>query len=530
MEQVWKFLLLLAVCGPHSITGDSALPVGHLQPLGGHRPPDVPIDELHNIPHPREFWDKYVKHDKPVILRGAAKNSPAFTLWTDEYLRDNYGKLEIRLDGKKEKKSGIPIGVNGIVGRDTMEHVLDTYHDQDVDVYVISQLPTDMYHEVLVQPCLTCGSFRKSLVEIYLWMSSNGSSSVIHKDPLNTMNCLYNGTKHWKLIERKYEPLIHKHWEPSRAHGGFSDVNVHKVDLLEHPNIAKVRWSNFTTHAGDCLYVPKSYYHQVESVGDKNVAVAILFARLEEFDDSDCDTQKVEYTPLSDFEVMWNWSGFGNMTMGCMDLEMPGIRHDLYGLLEHSDGKITKDGILQVLNVVIPEYDDDFRMKKAERSFKAIDVNSKGYLTREDVEALDWDALRAYALEFEISNPSNTELYEYSINSPDEIRYIMELLAKDNGKMTRAEFVHLYTTVLHGTETYATEIFDRLVEDLDGDVVHAQDLTEERMEYALENWLIRDEPEMTPEMDVGFYERMKELGQYIDVPNFGGDAIEHTEL
>eukprot|EP00058_Branchiostoma_floridae_P008004 XP_002593492.1 hypothetical protein BRAFLDRAFT_119506 [Branchiostoma floridae] len=185
MDPVWKFVVLLAVCG--SVTGDSAIPMGHLQPLGGHRPPDVPIDELHTIPHPREFWDKYVKHEKAVILRGAAKNSPSFTLWTDEYLKDKYGKLEA--------------------------------------------------------------------------------------------------------------------WEPSREIGGYSEVNVHQVDLLQHPNMAKVRWSNFTIHAGDCLYLPKSYWHQVESVGDVNLAVALLFARLEEFDDSDCDTQKVEYTPLSDFQV-----------------------------------------------------------------------------------------------------------------------------------------------------------------------------------------------------------------------------------
>ncbi|XP_019616379.1 PREDICTED: uncharacterized protein LOC109463922 [Branchiostoma belcheri] len=526
MEQVWKFLLLLAVCGPHSITGDSALPVGHLQPLGGHRPPDVPIDELHTIPHPREFWDKYVKHEKAVILRGAAKNSPAFTLWTDEYLRDNYGKLEIRLEGKREKHSWLPIGVKGI-GRDTFEHFLDTYHDSDA--YVVSQLPTDMYHEVLVQPCLTCGSFRESLVEIDLWMSSNGGSSILHKDAFNAMNCLYNGTKHWKLIERKYEPLIHKHWEPSREIGGFSDVNVHEVDLLKHPNIAKVRWSNFTIHAGDCLYLPKSYWHQVESVGDKNVAVAILFARLEEFDDSDCDTQKVEYTPLSDIEVMWNWPGFGMMTMGYNDLELS-MRDQLYEMVEHTGGKMTKDLIFQLLKMEMPEYDDEFHMEKAEKSFKAIDVNSKGYLTEEDIEALDWDALRAFTLEFENQEPSNTELFEYSYTVPDEIQYTIEYLAKKNGQLTRADFVHAYMTRLGGTEKFATEIFDRLVEDLDGDVVQAGDLTHERMEYALENWLIRIKPEMTPEMDQEYEERMKEFEQYVDVHKLGGDSKDHTEL
>ncbi|XP_035694225.1 uncharacterized protein LOC118428307 [Branchiostoma floridae] len=524
MDPVWKFVLLLAVCG--SVTGDSAIPVGHLQPLGGHRPPDVPIDELHTIPHPREFWDKYVKHEKAVILRGAAKNSPSFTLWTDEYLKDKYGKLEVRLEGKREKHSWLPIGVKGI-GRDTIEHFLDTYHDSDA--YIVSQLPTDMYHEVLVQPCLTCGSFRNSLVEIDLWMSSNGGSSILHKDAFNAINCLYNGTKHWKMIERKYEPLIHKAWEPSREIGGYSEVNVHQVDLLQHPNMAKVRWSNFTIHAGDCLYLPKSYWHQVESVGDVNLAVALLFARLEEFDDSDCDTQKVEYTPLSDFQVMWDWPGFGNMTMGHMDLEM-GAREQLYEMVEESDEGLTQDFIFQLLKLEMPEFDDEFLLEKAERGFAALDVNSKGSLDSDDIKALDWDTLRAFILEFENQEPSNTELFEYSYTTAEEIMDMILKLVKKNGQLTRSDFIHAYMTQLGGTEKFGTEVFDRLVEGQDEDMIKIQDLTVEKLEYALENWLIRIKPEMTPEMDEEYQERMKEFDRKIGVPNVAGDAQKHTEL
>ncbi|CAH1244729.1 KDM8 [Branchiostoma lanceolatum] len=530
MDPVWKFLLLLAVCGSHSVTGDSALPVGHLQPLGGHRPPDVPIDELHTIPHPREFWDKYVKHEKAVILRGAAKNSPAFTLWTEEYLRDNYGKLEVRLEGKREKNGPSPIGAKGIIGRDTIGHFIETY--QNKDAYLVSQLPTDMYHEVLVQPCLTCGSFRKNLVEIDLWMSSNGGSSVLHKDAFNSMNCLYNGTKHWKLIERKYEPLLHKAWEPSREVGGYSEVNVHKVDLLKHPNMAKVHWSNFTINAGDCLYLPKSYWHQVESVGDVNLAVAILFARLEEFDDSDCDTQKVEYTPLSELEVMWNWAGYGNMTMGHADLE-ESIRSLLQEKTDEVDGgtgKLTKDDLFNDLKLQMPEYDDDVLMMKAERAFAALDVNSKGYLDSDDVEALDWDTLRVFTLEFENQEPSNTELYEYSYIYAHEIMSTIVKLAKKDGELTRSDFIHAYTTELWGSEKFGTEIFDRLVEGQDHDEDVVQDLTVGKIEYALENWIIRIKPEMTPEMDEEYQEKTKEREDNSGVLNVVGDAEVHTEL
>eukprot|EP00058_Branchiostoma_floridae_P008007 XP_002593495.1 hypothetical protein BRAFLDRAFT_70717 [Branchiostoma floridae] len=384
MDPVWKFVVLLAVCG--SVTGDSAIPVGHLQPLGGHRPPDVPIDELHTIPHPREFWDKYVKHEKAVILRGAAKNSPSFTLWTDEYLKDKYGKLEVRLEGKREKHSWLPIGVKGI-GRDTIEHFLDTYRDKDA--YIVSQLPTDMYHEVLVQPCLTCGSFRNSLVEIDLWMSSNGGSSILHKDAFNAINCLYNGTKHWKMIERKYEPLIHKE---------------------------------------------------------------------------------------------------------------------------------------------LPEYDDEFLLGKAERGFAALDVNSKGSLDSDDIKALDWDTLRAFILEYENQEPSNTELFEYSYTMPHEIMKVMLKLAKKNGQLTRSDFIHAYMTQLGGTEKFGTEIFDRLVEGQDRDMIKAQDLTVEILQYAVENWLIRIKPVMTPEMDEEYQEKMKEFERWIGLINVAIDAQTHTEL
>jgi hypothetical protein len=64
-------------------------PVGHLQPLGGHRPPLTSIDERDTFPSPKEMYEKYVKASKPVIFRGILEKGmfPAYQLWTDSYLR-----------------------------------------------------------------------------------------------------------------------------------------------------------------------------------------------------------------------------------------------------------------------------------------------------------------------------------------------------------------------------------------------------------------------------------------------------------
>lgn len=96
------------------------VPVGHLEPLGSHRPPETNlVDDLRDMPSPQEFWTKYVRPSKPVVLRGAAKHGKAFTQWTDEYLKENFADLEVRLEAKKEKSSKVPIGAKG-VGRDTI--------------------------------------------------------------------------------------------------------------------------------------------------------------------------------------------------------------------------------------------------------------------------------------------------------------------------------------------------------------------------------------------------------------------------
>lgn len=233
---------------------DYGIPVGHLKPFGSHRPPDVPIEETEIIPDPWTFWENYVKPEVPLLLRGAARKSPAFTLWTEEYMKTNYGSLEIRLEGKNEGLSRIPIGSEGL-GRDKIDSFLEHYHSRDS--YVVSQLPEPMYRDVTVLSCMTCGNIGGRIVEVDLWMSSGNSKSVLHKDAFNQMNCLMNGTKQWKLVHKQYEPYIHKSVEPEREIGGRSDINVSSVDLLTHPNIAKVHYSDITVHAGDCLFLPK---------------------------------------------------------------------------------------------------------------------------------------------------------------------------------------------------------------------------------------------------------------------------------
>lgn len=153
---------------------------GHMQPLGMHRDSEGHVDifEADQLPSAAEFFNKYVKPRRPALFRNAAKVSPAFTKWTDEYLLENFGNLQVKLESKLEKKV-VPIGNVGL-GRDTISNFLNTYKERDV--YVVSQLPDPMAKDVKVPPCLTCGSFHDRIMEANLWVSNGGTSSLLHKD------------------------------------------------------------------------------------------------------------------------------------------------------------------------------------------------------------------------------------------------------------------------------------------------------------------------------------------------------------
>src|SRR4051812_28041713 len=56
--------------------------------------PESPLERVDAIP-PREFLERYRRHDRPVVIRGAVDSWPAMSRWSIEYLRDKVGDVEV---------------------------------------------------------------------------------------------------------------------------------------------------------------------------------------------------------------------------------------------------------------------------------------------------------------------------------------------------------------------------------------------------------------------------------------------------
>jgi hypothetical protein len=57
---------------------------GHLEPFGYAKSTQT-CDEIEKFPPPDIFFQDYVFPKRPLVMRNAAKISPAFKSWTDDY-------------------------------------------------------------------------------------------------------------------------------------------------------------------------------------------------------------------------------------------------------------------------------------------------------------------------------------------------------------------------------------------------------------------------------------------------------------
>lgn len=269
---------------------------GHLKPLGYQKKSEGHIDITSDILDPKTFFDTYVKGSKPLVFKGAAKHIPAYHLWTDDYLSNEFGNVVVDIEeGKKENRS---LGAWNW----PLKQFIEKYKKDDV--YMVHTLPKEMARDLRLLPCLSCGGFSNVLQMLVMWFSSGGTKSVLHNDAIDNINCLFSGTKSLYMVDKDYFDLTHFD-VPEASH---SNVNVDAVDLKKYPNFSKVPWWEAKMEAGDCLFIPYKWIHQVRSSADetsgRNMAVNIWFYHLRQFNTSDCDGKKShDFLPFDGLEI-----------------------------------------------------------------------------------------------------------------------------------------------------------------------------------------------------------------------------------
>lgn len=129
------FFLFLFLGYSFCTNDDPSLYPGHLEPLGA-RHNKSSVKTLFAFPDPREFFQNFVSSSFPLMIKGGAKLSPAFTQWTDEYFVSVPESDDLLIDvenGKKENRT------KGGLQRMSFKQFVESYRDRDV--YMVTGVP-----------------------------------------------------------------------------------------------------------------------------------------------------------------------------------------------------------------------------------------------------------------------------------------------------------------------------------------------------------------------------------------------------
>ncbi|XP_033099082.1 bifunctional peptidase and arginyl-hydroxylase JMJD5-like [Anneissia japonica] len=344
----------------------TGVPDGHLRPLGFQRKPEGKVKEVTDVPHPKDFSSLHVTKKKPLVLRGAVKDALAFEKWSDNYLEENFGDLKLLIEVKKENRAKTQRNII------SFKDFLRGYKREDW--YAVTVLPDEMRPHVKVPQCLLCGSFKKLIQESNFWMSSGGTSSVLHYDADHNIHCLLDGRKDFIFIHPKYSKFLEMADKSPDAGSGYSVIDVEMINMFKYSGFAKVPWTWTTIWPGDCVFIPSGYFHQVRSYG-RSMSYAILFTTEPNFNDSDC-SDDFPYTSLDQVPVFWTYKKGDK------------VIHKLISLVLGS-------GPLPPVNITIVHMFNNCMLSL--QAFKIFDKRNRGFINRKQILDADVEMFKDVA-------------------------------------------------------------------------------------------------------------------------------------
>uniref|UniRef100_A0A7N0TUM9 JmjC domain-containing protein n=1 Tax=Kalanchoe fedtschenkoi TaxID=63787 RepID=A0A7N0TUM9_KALFE len=273
------------------------------------------VRRLDVIPSPEDFASQIESRNIPAVFRGCVKDWEAFSKWNPtcgglDYLQDLVGSalVEAMLSrsapvfyGDIRRHERVPIPFRDFISS-CKQRLLEKQAEQDDctemeskksteasthqfedvrDQIYLAQVPlvnTDsddrvqlaaLYADIQMPVFLQT----KELASINMWMNNARSRSSSHYDPHHNLLCIVAGYKQVFLWPPSASSMLY----PMPLYGeasNHSSLALEEPDFVIHPRAVRLMEysEKVTLQAGDALFIPEGWYHQVDS-GELTIAI-----------------------------------------------------------------------------------------------------------------------------------------------------------------------------------------------------------------------------------------------------------------
>jgi hypothetical protein len=216
-----------------------------------------------------EFLDEFYAPGRAVILAGVAKDWPAFRTWSPEYLRDRVGNRVVTFQTGRQAGSDFERKKNLHKGHIPFDKFIDliqssTGNHSYITAYNSSE-NTDALRPLLddlgrIDAVL---DHRSGAFDAMMWIGPAGTFTPLHHDLTNNLLVQLVGRKRIILASAQETPKL---YNDVHVFSEIADLTNPAIDFDRYPRLKDVRLQEFILEAGDALFIPIGWWHQVHSL------------------------------------------------------------------------------------------------------------------------------------------------------------------------------------------------------------------------------------------------------------------------
>lgn len=196
--------------------------------------------------------------DEPYLIKNYAKNWKAYKDWSLEYFENFNSNLSINtVVGSHSKK----VEIIPLKFKDYIREVISNKTRSYLSVFhlfkAFPKLLKHINYENIKKNSIYCN--------ILGWIGPKGSTTDFHVDWAENLNVQIKGKKVFYLISPKYNKFMYPNKKFERA-TLLSNINLKNIDENRFPLFKKAKIIKVILEEGDALYIPRGWWHYVESL------------------------------------------------------------------------------------------------------------------------------------------------------------------------------------------------------------------------------------------------------------------------
>lgn len=217
-----------------------------------------PIDIVDDITK-EEFFEKYLKPRKPVVIKNMARKWPAYQKWTMDYMKQAVGDVEVPLYDSSKADPAAPI--NASAAKMKFADYIDLIEKEPTDLRIFLFDPIKQAPKLLddyIFPKDLMGGFLDKYPNMFF--GGKGSVTFLHYDidMAHIFHTHFNGRKHILLFDYKWKDRL---YQIPYATYALEDYDIENPDFTKFPALNGVEGIECYLEHGDTLFMPTGWWH-----------------------------------------------------------------------------------------------------------------------------------------------------------------------------------------------------------------------------------------------------------------------------